>query len=77
LTWESSRSGGLGGAFRTPPLFRLVILFPEPEEVLLGIAADGEIAPARHGHLRRDDGTAERFDLLHTAIDRINPDELA
>jgi len=68
--WPFTTHGkGMDEPAEDPRSLRLFVLFPEPEEVSLGINAVGKVAHARHRHLARDEFSPEALHLLHRCID--------
>ena len=51
---------------------RVLVLFPEPEGVPLGVNAVGKVALCRHRHFRCDDFAAELLHLPHRGIDGLH-----
>jgi hypothetical protein len=63
---------GMEEPAESPRSLCLFVLFPEPEEVPLGIHAVGKVAHTRHRHLARDEFSSSDGYLLHRGIDGLH-----
>jgi len=65
---------GRESAMGYKPLSGLRGLFPEPEQVTLGVNAGGKESHAGHCHLFRKDLSPEAFNLLHRCVNGGHPE---